>query len=261
STRIAPEAEEPRRNKYVESAEDDGASAESSGDGERSEGESGNGVNENGSALEGGSSSDEGSGTSQEGDVNGEDEDEGGEIEPNAGSDEGPSSGTRSNDGAAGDARDEGPPDLEPPPRSKKGKVLKPLDAKSVADYNEKMRRRGVVYISRVPPMMKPAKMKHLLEMHGAVTRIYLVEEDASVRKSRKRAGGSHGRRYTEGWVEFEDKRVAKAVADSLNNTQIGGRKRDKSREDLWNLKYLKRFKWDHLTEKVRRRKAGVERK
>lgn len=41
------------------------------------------------------------------------------------------------------------------------------------------------------------------------------------------------------------------AVAESLNNTLIGGRKRNYYHDDMWNLKYLSKFKWDHLTEKV----------
>lgn len=41
------------------------------------------------------------------------------------------------------------------------------------------------------------------------------------------------------------------AIADSLNNTLIGGRKRNYYHDDMWNLKYLRKFKWDHLTEKV----------
>jgi ESF2/ABP1 family protein len=30
----------------------------------------------------------------------------------------------------------------------------------------------------------------------------------------------------------------------------IGGKKRSFYHDDMWNLKYLKGFKWDHLTEK-----------
>lgn len=41
------------------------------------------------------------------------------------------------------------------------------------------------------------------------------------------------------------------AVAESLNNTMIGGKKRNYYHDDIWNIKYLKKFKWDHLTEKV----------
>ena len=40
-------------------------------------------------------------------------------------------------------------------------------------------------------------------------------------------------------------------MAASLNNTQITNYKRSSHYGDLWNLKYLPKFKWSHLTEKV----------
>lgn len=46
------------------------------------------------------------------------------------------------------------------------------------------------------------------------------------------------------GWIEFADKKIAKKVAESLNNTTIGGRKGDFYHDDIWNLKYLKGFKY-----------------
>jgi len=49
---------------------------------------------------------------------------------------------------------------------------LKPLSQRKVKDYNEGLAKRGVVYLSRVPPFMKPAKVKHLMEQHGVVTRV-----------------------------------------------------------------------------------------
>lgn len=45
---------------------------------------------------------------------------------------------------------------------------------------------------------------------------------DAAVRKKRKKHGGSGRKLFTEGWIEFKDKCIAKAVAQSLNNTLIG---------------------------------------
>ena len=42
------------------------------------------------------------------------------------------------------------------------------------------------------------------------------------MRKKRKKHGGSGRKLFIEGWIEFKDKRVAKAVALSLNNTTIG---------------------------------------
>ena len=58
-------------------------------------------------------------------------------------------------------------------------------------------------------------------------------------------------RSFTEGWIEFKDKRIAKQVASSLNNTQIGGKKRSRWHDELWNIKYLSSFKWGHLNERL----------
>ena len=49
-----------------------------------------------------------------------------------------------------------------------------------------------------------------------------MVFSDPSVRKKRKSSGGSGRKTFTEGWVEFKVKKVAKNVAISLNNTLIG---------------------------------------
>ena len=46
-------------------------------------------------------------------------------------------------------------------------------------------------------------------------------------------------RNFTEGWIEFQSKRTAKEVATNLNNTPVGGKKRAKSHDVLWNIKYL----------------------
>ena len=59
------------------------------------------------------------------------------------------------------------------------------------------------------------------------MTRVYLVEEDAARRKRRRKATGNGAKRYMEGWVEFEDKGIAKHVARSLNNTPISMHKRN----------------------------------
>ena len=48
--------------------------------------------------------------------------------------------------------------------------------------------------------------------------------------------------RFTEGWVEFMSKRLAKEVAQRVNNTPVGGNKRSKAHDALWNIKYLPRW-------------------
>jgi ESF2/ABP1 family protein len=116
--------------------------------------------------------------------------------------------------------------------------------------YSENLEKRGVVYMSRVPPFMKPNKARALFEQYGIVTRIYLAEEDSQIRKRRKSSGGNGSKQFTEGWIEFAEKKVAKSVAESLNNSTMGGMKSHFYHDDIWNLKYLKNFKWDYLTEK-----------
>ena len=74
---------------------------------------------------------------------------------------------------------------------------------------------------------------------------------DPAVRKRRVKFGGNRKQNYTEGWVEFKDKRIAKRVALMLNNTIVGGKKRNYHHDDLWNLKYLSKFNWTHITEKI----------
>lgn len=71
------------------------------------------------------------------------------------------------------------------------------------------------------------------------------------MRKRRRKFGGNKKQNYTEGWVEFKDKRAAKRVAMVLNNTQVGGKKRNYHHDDIWNIKYLSKFSWTQLTEKI----------
>jgi len=58
-------------------------------------------------------------------------------------------------------------------------------------------------------------------------------------------------RSFTEGWVEFTNKCVAREVASTLNNTQVGGKHRSPWYSDLWNIKYLPRFTWGLLNERL----------
>lgn len=121
--------------------------------------------------------------------------------------------------------------------------------------------KRGIVYLSRIPPHMDPLKLRQILSKYGEIQRIYLVPEDPEAQVHRKRAGGFRGQGFSEGWVEFSEKSVAKSVADMLNGEQIGGKKRSSFYYDLWNIKYLSKFKWDDLTEEIAYKNAVREQK
>ena len=135
--------------------------------------------------------------------------------------------------------------------KRKKAAKVRRLKVSATEDFNARLERRGIVYLSRVPPRMGPAKVKTLLSDFGEVARVYLVEEDKTSRKRRRKAGGSGSKRYHEGWVEFESKRVAKRVGETLNMSRVTNHKGSVNYDDTWNVKYLRGFKWSHLTEKV----------
>ena len=138
--------------------------------------------------------------------------------------------------------------DATTPKKSKKARRLK---LSATQDFNAQLQKRGIVYLSRVPPRMGPSTVKTLLSDFGNITRIYLVEEDRTIRKKRRKAGGSGGKRYTEGWIEFVKKKVAKLVGETLNMTRVTNHKGNIHYDDMWSVKYLRGFKWSHLTEKV----------
>ena len=56
---------------------------------------------------------------------------------------------------------------------------------------------------------------------------------------------------YTDGWIEFVRKKDAKNAVDLLNARTVGGPKGTYYRDDIWSLRYLKGFKWTHLTEQI----------
>ncbi|KAI9752246.1 MAG: RNA-binding ATPase activator esf2 [Lichina confinis] len=132
-----------------------------------------------------------------------------------------------------------------------KKRTVQPLTAKDAEAAREKSRRSGVIYISRIPPFMKPAKVRSLLLPYGPINRIFLTPEDTSARTSRVKGGGNRKRLFIDGWVEFESKRDAKLVAESLNTQIIGGKKGNYYHDDVWNIKYLRGFKWHHLTDQI----------
>ncbi|KAJ3143176.1 RNA-binding ATPase activator esf2 [Irineochytrium annulatum] len=154
-----------------------------------------------------------------------------------------------------------------PTASSKPSKAQGPLTLKSIATHNTRVDNSGVVYLSRLPPFLQPRAIRQLLSSHGArIGRLYLSPEDPRVAARRKKYRGNKRVNYTEGWVEFEDKRQARRVAEMLNTRPMGevaGKRGGRSwfKEDLWSIKYLPRFKWGMLTEQIAYEKAVRDQK
>jgi len=95
--------------------------------------------------------------------------------------------------------------------------MTKPLSKKNLVATEEAIKKSGVIYISRVPPYMTPAKLRSLLEPYGKLNRLFLAPEDPAARTRRIRSGGNKKKSYTEGWVEFVRKKDAKKACELLN--------------------------------------------
>lgn len=120
----------------------------------------------------------------------------------------------------------------------------KDLEDNTLDNYKEKVRRSGVIYISYIPEGMTVSTLRQSLKKFG-VNRIFLVP-DKTIQTHKKKQN------YKEGWIEFTDKIMGKLCEYELNGKIYGGKKRNnKFREEIWNLKYLKKFKWGHLMEKL----------
>ncbi|KAG7520766.1 activator of basal transcription 1 [Solea senegalensis] len=107
----------------------------------------------------------------------------------------------------------------------------------------------GIIYLGHIPPRLRPKHLRNMMSAYGEIGRVFLQPEDSKMKK--KKRSGLRRCGFTEGWVEFRDKRVAKRVAASLHNTPMGTRKRQNFSSDLWCIKYLHRFQWIHLSERL----------
>ncbi len=110
----------------------------------------------------------------------------------------------------------------------------------------------GVVYLSRIPPFMRPSTVKTLLSTHGPISKIFLTPEPPTTYLRRKKSGGNKKHSFIDGWVEFERKKHAKQCVDAINGQTVGGKKGGWYRDDVWNAKYLRGFGWGDLMQGVR---------
>lgn len=100
----------------------------------------------------------------------------------------------------------------------------KVIDIEKLRRVDLKSDKTGLIYMARIPVGMGPGKVKHLLSKWGAVNRIYLARQEEAKKLKVKRKGKEKHQSYQfkEGWIEFENKKVARRVAELLNTRPIG---------------------------------------
>jgi len=58
-------------------------------------------------------------------------------------------------------------------------RVVQPLTPEALAAFNAAQEKAGIIYISRIPPGMRPTKVRHLMSAYGEIGRVYLQQEGA----------------------------------------------------------------------------------
>jgi len=116
-----------------------------------------------------------------------------------------------------------------------------------------KKKKPGIIFLSTIPLGMNVSQTTSFFSEYGKVGRVFLQPD---TKGEKIKGGGGSGqeklaKNFKEGWIEFLSKSVAKQVAKELNTTQVGGKRKSKAHSQLWNLKYLPRFKWIHLSERL----------
>jgi len=102
----------------------------------------------------------------------------------------------------------------------------------------------GIIYLSSVPSGFNVGDITDFFTKFGGIGHVRL-DPAPGQRSVKKGKGRGRFTTWKEGWVEFKSKKIAKSVAENLNTTPVLRGKKDCGQ--LWNIKYLPRFKWIHL--------------
>lgn len=138
--------------------------------------------------------------------------------------------------------------------------TTKPLKSKPLDKTKPpKKNKTGVIYFSSLPPYLRPFALKSMLEKRGfaPITKVFLSPAVPSPSAPRRRS--NKRKTYTDGWVEFASKKTAKICAETLNASLVGGKKGGWYHDDVWNMRYLRGFKWGDLMEQVQRERSERE--
>ena len=147
------------------------------------------------------------------------------------------------------------------PPKTRKRSSTgdTPLTAAKVSKQKKpkKSSRPGVIYLSSLPPYLKPSALRNLLTQRGfePINRLFLAPSSKAKLTSKKNSR----QLYSEGWIEFASHKTARRCAEGLNASPIGGKKGGFYHDDLWNIKYLRDMGWDELMAGVQNERREEE--
>nr|ODO01266.1 hypothetical protein L204_01994 [Cryptococcus depauperatus CBS 7855] len=82
----------------------------------------------------------------------------------------------------------------------------------------------------------------------GDIGKVYAQRKDDVVKQKRQKYISAN---FSEAWVKFLDKSIAKTAASMLNAQVIEERRETGSSYGIWTIKYLSGFKWEMLGEQI----------
>jgi len=103
----------------------------------------------------------------------------------------------------------------------------------------------GIVYLRQVPVGMNVSRAINFFSGFGRVGRVFLAKDHEI------EGAGSIPTVFNEGWIEFLCRKVAKSVADKVNNLSDAEHNKKRNRRAPLNLEFLPRLKWSQLSEKL----------
>lgn len=151
------------------------------------------------------------------------------------------------------------PPSTEEQPEVSSKSPQLPIELQKPHTNRSRALKPGVIYLSSLPPYLKPSALRNLLTQRGfsPITRLFLAP--SSKAKNHHSSKKSSRQLYTEGWIEFTSKKTAKRCAETLNAAMVGGRKGGFYHDDIWNMKYLRGVGWEDLMGQVREERREEE--
>ncbi|OXU28080.1 hypothetical protein TSAR_013022 [Trichomalopsis sarcophagae] len=101
------------------------------------------------------------------------------------------------------------------------------MNRKKMLAKPEKKKKRGIIYLSTIPRYMNVIKIREIFSAYGEIGRVYLQLADSELedkKKLKKKKRKTPAKHFTEGWIEFESKKVAKFVAATFKWTHLSER-------------------------------------
>jgi ESF2/ABP1 family protein len=108
--------------------------------------------------------------------------------------------------------------------------------------------KKGIVYISEIPPKLNLYNLKKIMNYFGSTNRIHLEPRSKT---TYSHSTNSMRNNCKEGWIEFLNMKDAKSAASLLNGQVIRKHLYDSKSKGIWNLKYLHGFQWKQLIEEI----------